>query len=110
MVNEQRQLSVIIHSGQPVRSINHYSLPVDMTLEIITPDRKVYSGDAIAVTFPGSEGQFQVLNDHAPLVSTLAQGPIVVQTAAGQQTFTVEGGVVEVLQNKVLVLAEAMLT
>lgn len=79
-----------------------------MTLDIITPDRKVFSGEASAVTFPGSQGQFQVLNDHAPLVSTLAKGPIVVQSAAGQQTFIVDGGVVEVLQNKVLVLAEAV--
>ena len=79
-----------------------------MTLDIITPDRKVYSGEATAVTFPGSEGQFQVLNDHAPLVSTLGQGPIVVQTDTGQQIFTVDGGVVEVLQNSVLVLAESV--
>ena len=80
-----------------------------MTVDIITPDRKVFSGEATAVTFPGSEGQFQVLNDHAPLVSTLGQGPIVVQGTTGQQTFTVDGGVVEVLQNKVLVLAEAVI-
>ncbi|WP_420148344.1 ATP synthase F1 subunit epsilon [Spirosoma sp.] len=79
-----------------------------MTLDIITPDRKVFSGEASAVTFPGSEGQFQVLNDHAPMVSTLDRGPVIVQTASGQQTFTVDGGVVEVLQNKVLVLAEAI--
>lgn len=79
-----------------------------MTLDIITPDRKVFSGEASSVTLPGSEGQFQVLNDHAPLVSTLDKGQIVVQGAAGQQTFTVDGGVVEVLQNKVLVLAEAV--
>jgi len=80
-----------------------------MKVDIITPDRKVFSGEATAVTFPGSEGQFQVLNDHAPLVSTLGQGPIVVQGATGQQTFTVDGGVVEVLQNNVLVLAEAVI-
>ncbi|QJW91716.1 ATP synthase F1 subunit epsilon [Spirosoma taeanense] len=79
-----------------------------MTLDIITPDRKVFSGEASSVTFPGSEGQFQVLNNHAPLVSTLARGPVVVQTPSGQQTFTVDGGVVEVLQNRVLVLAEAV--
>ena len=79
-----------------------------MTVDIITPDRKVFSGEASAVTFPGSEGQFQVLNDHAPLVSTLDKGQVIVQTAAGQQTFMVDGGVVEVLQNKVLVLAEAI--
>lgn len=80
-----------------------------MTVDIITPDRKVFSGEASAVTFPGSEGQFQVLNDHAPLVSTLAKGQVIVQTTSGQQTFTVDGGVVEVLQNKVLLLAEAVI-
>ncbi|CAN5115634.1 hypothetical protein BH09BAC4_BH09BAC4_26320 [soil metagenome] len=80
-----------------------------MTVDIITPDRKVFSCEASAVTFPGSEGQFQVLNNHAPLVSTLDRGSIIVQTTAGQQTFTVDGGVVEVLQNKVLVLAEAVI-
>lgn len=80
-----------------------------MTVDIITPDRKVFSGEANAVTFPGTQGQFQVLNNHAPLVSTLDKGQILVQTASGQQAFTVDGGVVEVLQNKVLVLAEAIL-
>ncbi|WP_338874461.1 ATP synthase F1 subunit epsilon [Spirosoma sp. SC4-14] len=79
-----------------------------MTLDIITPDRKVFSGEATAVTFPGSQGQFQVLNNHAPMVSTLDRGLIVVQSPSGQQTFTVDGGVIEVLQNKVLVLAEAV--
>lgn len=97
--------TAFIRTGGPV----YHSSFSYMTVDIITPDRKVYSGEATAVTFPGSEGQFQVLNDHAPLVSTLAQGPIVVQTVAGQQTFTVDGGVVEVLQNKVLVLAEAVI-
>ncbi len=80
-----------------------------MQLEIITPDRKVFSGEATSVTFPGIEGQFQVLNDHAPMVSTLARGPVTIQAAGGQQVFTVDGGVVEVLRNKVLVLAEAVL-
>ena len=61
------------------------------------------------MTFPGSEGQFQVLNDHAPLVSTLDRGPVTIATAAGVKTFTVDGGVVEVLRNRVLVLAEAVL-
>ena len=79
-----------------------------MTVDIITPDRKVFSGEASAVTFPGSEGQFQVLNNHASMVSTLNRGSIIVQTASGQQSFTVDGGVVEILQNKVLVLAEAV--
>lgn len=80
-----------------------------MTLEIITPDKKVFAGEASAVTFPGTEGQFQVLNSHAPLVSTLGRGDVVVETAAAKQVFTIDGGVVEVLNNKVLVLAEAII-
>jgi F-type H+-transporting ATPase subunit epsilon len=79
-----------------------------MQLEIITPDRKVFAGEVSSATFPGSEGQFQVLNNHAPMVSTLAKGPIVVGSATGSQTFLVDGGVVEVLRNKVLVLAESV--
>lgn len=80
-----------------------------MHLEIITPDKKVFTGEATAVTFPGTEGQFQVLNNHAPIVSTLAKGPVTIATGTGTQTFTVDGGVVEVLNNKVLVLAEAVI-
>lgn len=80
-----------------------------MTLEIITPDKKVFAGEASAVTFPGTEGQFQILNSHAPLVSTLGRGDVVVETAAAKQVFTIDGGVVEVLNNKVLVLAEAII-
>jgi F-type H+-transporting ATPase subunit epsilon len=80
-----------------------------MNLEIITPDKKVFAGEASAVTLPGSEGQFQVLNRHAPLVSTLGKGDVVVEVSGVKQTYTIDGGVVEVLNNKVLVLAEAVL-
>jgi F-type H+-transporting ATPase subunit epsilon len=80
-----------------------------MNLEIITPDKKVFAGEADAVTLPGSEGQFQVLNNHAPLVSTLSRGNVVIDAKSGKQTFVIDGGVVEVLNNKVLVLAEAVL-
>ena len=69
-----------------------------MNLEIITPDKKIFSGEVAAVTFPGTEGQFQVLNNHAALVSTLGKGAIVVE-GAHKETFTVDGGVVEVLNN-----------
>ena len=80
-----------------------------MHLDIITPDKKIYNGDATAVTLPCSEGQFQVLNRHAPLVSTLGKGNVVVDNAGVKQTYVIDGGVVEVLNNKVLVLAEAVL-
>lgn len=80
-----------------------------MNLEIITPDKKVFGGEAVAITFPGTEGQFQVLNDHAPLVSTLGKGEVVIDTGSGKQSVVIDGGVVEVLHNKILVLAEAVL-
>ena len=80
-----------------------------MHLDIITPDKKVFAGEADAVTLPGTEGQFQVLNRHAPLVSTLGKGNVVVDVSGVKQTYVIDGGVVEVLNNKVLVLAEAIL-
>ncbi len=80
-----------------------------MNLEIITPDKKVFSGEATSVIFPGSEGEFQVLNNHAPLVSTLGNGTLAIESATGKQNYTIDGGVVEVLNNNVLVLAEAVM-
>jgi F-type H+-transporting ATPase subunit epsilon len=77
-----------------------------MNIQIITPDSQVFEGEARVVTLPGSEGSFQVLNDHAPVVSTLGKGEVVIDN---QTTFVIDGGVVEVLRNKVLVLAEAIL-
>lgn len=79
-----------------------------MLIDIITPDNTVFSGEAVSATFPGTDGSFQVLNNHAPLISTLDKGSIVVKTATGEQNWTVDGGVVEVLGNKVTVLAEAI--
>jgi F-type H+-transporting ATPase subunit epsilon len=80
-----------------------------MFVEIITPDRQVFSGEADSVTLPGTEGSFQVLNHHAALVSMLEKGQIVVRNEGKEQIWTVEGGVVEVLENRVNVLAEAVL-
>jgi F-type H+-transporting ATPase subunit epsilon len=80
-----------------------------MTLEIITPDKKVYGGDVESVTFPGSQGQFQILKDHAPIVSTLAKGDLIIEASGKKETLVVDGGVVEVSKNKILVLAEAVL-
>ena len=81
-----------------------------MYLEIVTPDQRVFGGEATAVTFPGLDGSFQVLNNHAPLIGVLQAGPIVVQPAGGAAvTYRGDGGVVEVLNNQVIVLAEALL-
>ena len=81
-----------------------------MHLEIITPDKKVFEGEVIGAKFPGTKGSFEVLNNHAPLISTLANGELRIATASGYQFFNVEGGVVEVLNNKIVVLAEAVLS
>jgi len=79
-----------------------------MYLEIVTPDQKVFEGEVISVTFPGTDGSFQVLNNHAPLLSTLKKGTIVYKDKKNEYDMIVDGGVVEVLNNKVVVLAEAI--
>lgn len=80
-----------------------------MHLTIITPDRQVFDGEVEAATFPGSEGSFQVLNNHAPLVSSLDKGKIIYRGKNGESSITVEGGVVEVLKNNITVLAEKVI-
>ena len=79
-----------------------------MTLEILTPDKKVFEGDVTAVTVPGTLGSFQILKDHAPIISTLEDGPVIIKANKGEETFNIKGGVVEVLDNKIIVLAEAV--
>ncbi|MBP7512659.1 MAG: ATP synthase F1 subunit epsilon [Bacteroidia bacterium] len=76
-----------------------------MQLDIITADKTLYSGEIEGVTLPGSGGKFQILKGHAALISSLEKGMIVVKDKAGKQEFEVNGGVVEVLNNKVIVLA-----
>jgi F-type H+-transporting ATPase subunit epsilon len=79
-----------------------------MKLEILTPDRVVFSGENITlVQLPGIDGSFEIMNDHAPLISVLKKGEIKVLTKDGNpQFFTINGGVIEVLNNRVQVLAE----
>ena len=79
-----------------------------MYLEIITPDKKVFEGEVSSAQFPGTQGSFEVLNNHAPLISTLENGRIRVTSSTGNQFFNVIGGVVEVLKNKIIVLAEGI--
>lgn len=78
---------------------------INMHLEILTPDKTIFSGDVDAVTLPGSKGQFQVLNNHAALVSSLEKGVVKVKSSEGEQLFNINGGVAEVLNNKIVVLA-----
>jgi F-type H+-transporting ATPase subunit epsilon len=81
-----------------------------MYIEVITPDKNVFSGEVVSATFPGSNGSFQVLNSHAPLISSLAKGTLtLVREKGGMEQMEVDGGVVEVLNNKIIVLAEKII-
>jgi F-type H+-transporting ATPase subunit epsilon len=78
-----------------------------MKIEIITPDKKLFSGEVASAQFPGSDGSFGIMNNHAPLIATLKKGFIKVKETSNQeQSFPVNGGVVEVLNNNITVLAE----
>lgn len=80
-----------------------------MKIEIITPDQKIFEGDIKSVRVPGKKGSFQVLNDHAPIVSTLENGPVIVVDHAGKESrFEIKGGVIEVKMNRIILLAEAV--
>jgi len=80
-----------------------------MYLEILTPDQKVFSGEVTSVQVPGSSGSFEVLTNHAPIISSLERGNVTIQIAKDEKVFTIDGGVIEVIKNKVVVLAESIL-
>ena len=80
-----------------------------MHLEIITPDRKVFEGEVTSALFPGADGSFEVLNNHAPMIAALAAGDVTLTGGTGREVIRIEGGVVEVLRNTVIVLAEGAL-
>lgn len=78
-----------------------------MLLEILTPDKKVFSGDVYGVQLPGIYGLFEVLDKHAPLVSALKDGKLKILNDKTQSTtYTIQSGFVEVLNNKTVVLVE----
>ncbi|MGQ9619565.1 MAG: ATP synthase F1 subunit epsilon [Bacteroidales bacterium] len=81
-----------------------------MKIEIITPDQKIYDGDIKSVRVPGRKGSFQVLKDHAPIVSTLDAGTVMIVDQAGNEIrYDISGGVIEVKMNKIILLAESVL-
>lgn len=96
-----------------------------MQLEIITPEAKIFSGEASAVQFPGLDGSFQVLNGHAPIISALQEGQVKIDLESSFEPTEkmhasikldnsnkkviyvgIKGGVIEMQNNKVIVLAE----
>ncbi len=79
-----------------------------LQLEIITPDGSFYQGEVTSATLPGTMGAFQVLNNHAPIISSLDKGPLAYVNDEGTHDYQIDGGVVEVLNNKITVLAESI--
>jgi F-type H+-transporting ATPase subunit epsilon len=78
-----------------------------MTLEILTPDQKIFSGEVYGVQLPGINGLFEVLDRHAPLVSALKAGSLKILNDKNATTsYTIQSGFVEVLNNKTTVLVE----
>lgn len=79
-----------------------------MTLEILTPERKLFSGEVYGVQMPGITGSFEVLDKHAPLISALKAGRLKVLRDKQNHSafFDIQSGFVEVLNNKVTVLVE----
>lgn len=96
-----------------------------MQLEIITPEHKIFDGEADAVQLPGKEGMFQILDNHAPIISTLKEGVVKIDIPGTHKhldeisghierdksddkilRLNIKGGVVEVQNNKVILLAD----
>ncbi|MFC6099330.1 ATP synthase F1 subunit epsilon [Olivibacter domesticus] len=80
-----------------------------MELNIITPDQSVFNGQATSVTVPGNAGSFEILKDHAPIISTLEDGKVIIRNNKDIEVIIIKGGVVEVLNNKITVLAEGVI-
>ncbi len=78
-----------------------------MQIEIITPDKNLFSGEIKQANFPGTSGSFELLNNHAPIISSLAKGTLKLIDKEGKiLTFEINGGVIELIENKIIVLAE----
>jgi F-type H+-transporting ATPase subunit epsilon len=78
-----------------------------MTLEVLTPEKKIFSGDVYGVQLPGISGLFEVLANHAPIVSALKAGNLKILTdKASTKSYSIKSGFAEVINNKVSVLVE----
>jgi len=80
-----------------------------MKLSIITPDKAVYDGEVSSVTVPGSAGSFEILVNHAPIVSSLDEGTVIIRNGKSEEIIRISGGVVEVIHNTITVLAEGII-
>ena len=80
-----------------------------MKIEIVTPDKKIFDGEFKSVRVPGKKGSFQVLKDHAPIISTLENGLVrIVDQENNEINYNISGGVIEVKANKIILLADSV--
>lgn len=81
-----------------------------MHLIILTPEKKYFDGEVSMVQVPGSEekGAFELLNNHAPIVSAIQAGDVRVKTASGEQSFTIKSGFLEAANNTISLLVEGV--
>ena len=89
-----------------------------MFIEIVSPEKTLYTGDVTSVHLPGSEGCFQILNNHAPIVSTLKNGQIKLKgnfdsksenlniLSGSEASLEIQSGVVEMKKNKLIILVD----
>jgi len=78
-----------------------------MLVDIITPDKELFSGSIVSIELPGSDGSFEILNNHAPIIATLSGGKITIALENDKkESFEVNGGVVETQNNKIIVLVD----
>lgn len=80
----------------------------DLTLNIVAPAKSVFKGEIKSITVPGTKGRFQVLKNHAPIVSTFEIGMIKVELNNSTNYYATGGGTIEVLNNNVTVLADSI--
>jgi F-type H+-transporting ATPase subunit epsilon len=82
-----------------------------MHIEILTPEKKLFTGDAYGIQLPGVSGSFEVLEKHAPMVSALGNGVVKIlldKSGKNNNNYTIKSGFIEVLNNKVTVLLEGV--
>ncbi|MDD6379169.1 MAG: ATP synthase F1 subunit epsilon [Prevotella sp.] len=77
-----------------------------LRLKIVSPEKIVYQGDVESVLVPGTKGSFEILNDHAPIISSLSEGTVEYSTKEGKKQFNIHGGFVEVKKNEVSLCVE----
>jgi F-type H+-transporting ATPase subunit epsilon len=79
-----------------------------MNLIVLSPDKKVFEGKVSRITVPGTEGEFEILDQHAALVSSLMEGTVVVNALDSKESFTlaIQNGFIEVLENQVSLMVQ----